>query len=68
MYAATGKARLTGQDLDILGVGLGSVLENDGAATLAAVKLEGEWLARDNLEVGVEELGLNGDGDGGQGR
>lgn len=59
---------LTGQDLDILGVGRGAVLESNGAAALAVAELEGEALALLDLEVGVQDFGLGGHGNGGQSR
>lgn len=59
---------LTGQDLDVLGVGRGAVLESNGAAALAVAELEGEALALLDLEVGVQDFGLGGHGNGGQSR
>lgn len=61
--------KLTGDGLDILQVGRGAILKNDGASTLAVLELESEWLALSNCEDAVEELGLVGSsGQGGESR
>lgn len=43
----------TGQCLDIVSIGRGAILENDGAATLAVVKLEGEAGALLDVKIRV---------------
>jgi hypothetical protein len=53
-----------GQGLDGVEVAAGTALEENGAASLAAGVLEGEWLASDDIELGVEESWLGGNSGG----
>lgn len=50
--------RHTDEGLDVLEVARVTVEQDDVAAAAAAGELEGEGLAGDNIEVGVEEPGL----------
>lgn len=53
-----------GQSLDGVEVAAGTALEENGAASLATGVLEGEWLASDDIELGVEESWLSGNSGG----
>lgn len=60
------RGQLTGQGLDILGVGRGTVLQDNGAAALAVVELEGEARALLEIEIGVQKAGFGGRGQSSQ--
>jgi len=57
----------SGKHLDVLQVGASTGLQSNGAASVTARVLEGERLALNHLERGVEELGL-GESNGSKGR
>lgn len=57
----------TGQGLDSLEVGADALLDDNGAARLAATVLEGEGLALGDVELAVEELRRLGRGEGHKG-